>query len=306
MIINHNVSAMNAHRNLGINNFESDRTMEKLSSGMRVNRGADDAAGLAVSEKMRSQIRGLTVASRNAQDGISFIQTAEGFLQETTSALQRIRELAVQAANGIYTDKDREQIQTEVTQLVQEVQRVADQSEFNKKILFQGDWAGPEQQMDGTTGAPAATATAAAEAQSGQDGPGVRIHVGANMDQYVRVFVANMTTDGIGLTNRADGYKVGVTSVEDANRSIVVVDEALHTVNRQRTDLGAMQNRLETAMRGIDVATENLQSAESRIRDTDMAKEMIDFVKDNILTQSAVSMLAQANLRPQMILRILG
>jgi flagellin len=306
VIINHNVSAMNAHRNLGINNFESDRTMEKLSSGMRVNRGADDAAGLAVSEKMRSQIRGLTVASRNAQDGISFIQTAEGFLQETTSALQRIRELAVQAANGIYTDKDREQIQTEVTQLVQEVQRVADQSEFNKKILFQGDWAGPEQQMDGTTGAPAATATAAAEAQSGQDGPGVRIHVGANMDQYVRVFVANMTTDGIGLTNRADGYKVGVTSVEDANRSIVVVDEALHTVNRQRTDLGAMQNRLETAMRGIDVATENLQSAESRIRDTDMAKEMIDFVKDNILTQSAVSMLAQANLRPQMILRILG
>jgi flagellin len=306
VIINHNVSAMNAHRNLGINNFESDRTMEKLSSGMRVNRGADDAAGLAVSEKMRSQIRGLTVASRNAQDGISFIQTAEGFLQETTSALQRIRELAVQAANGIYTDKDREQIQTEVTQLVQEVQRVADQSEFNKKILFQGDWAGPEQQQDGTTGAPAATAAAAAEAQTGQDGPGVRIHVGANMDQYVRVFVGNMTTDGIGLTNRADGYKVGVTSVEDANRSIVVVDEALHTVNRQRTDLGAMQNRLETAMRGIDVATENLQSAESRIRDTDMAKEMIDFVKDNILTQSAVSMLAQANLRPQMILRILG
>lgn len=306
MIINHNVSAMNAHRNLGINNFEADRTMEKLSSGMRVNRGADDAAGLAVSEKMRSQIRGLTVASRNAQDGISFIQTAEGFLQETTSALQRIRELAVQAANGIYTDKDREQIQTEVTQLVQEVQRVADQSEFNKKILFQGDWAGPEQQQDGTTGAPAATAAAAAEAQTGQDGPGVRIHVGANMDQYVRVFVGNMTTDGIGLTNRADGYKVGVTSVEDANRSIVVVDEALHTVNRQRTDLGAMQNRLETAMRGIDVATENLQSAESRIRDTDMAKEMIDFVKDNILTQSAVSMLAQANLRPQMILRILG
>jgi flagellin len=306
VIINHNVSAMNAHRNLGINNFESDRTMEKLSSGMRVNRGADDAAGLAVSEKMRSQIRGLTVASRNAQDGISFIQTAEGFLQETTSALQRIRELAVQAANGIYTDKDREQIQTEVTQLVQEVQRVADQSEFNKKILFQGDWAGPEQQQDGTTGAPAATAAAAAEAQTGQDGPGVRIHVGANMDQYVRVFVGNMTTDGIGLTNRADGYKVGVTSVEDANRSIVVVDEALHTVNRQRTDLGAMQNRLETAMRGIDVATENLQSAESRIRDTDMAKEMIDFVKDNILTQSSVSMLAQANLRPQMILRILG
>jgi flagellin len=297
---------MNAHRNLGINNFEADRTMEKLSSGLRVNRGADDAAGLAVSEKMRSQIRGLTVASRNAQDGISFIQTAEGFLQETTSALQRIRELSVQAANGIYTDKDREQIQTEVTQLVQEVQRVADQSEFNKKTLFLGDWAGPEQQLDGTSGAPAATAAAAAQAEAGQDGPGVRIHVGANMDQYVRVFVGNMTTDGIGLTNRADGAKVGVTSVEDANRTITVVDEALHTVNRQRTDLGAMQNRLETAMRGIDVATENLQSAESRIRDTDMAKEMIDFVKDNILTQSSVSMLAQANLRPQMILRILG
>lgn len=304
MIINHNVSAMNAHRNLGINNFESDRVMEHLSSGMRINRGADDAAGLAVSEKMRSQIRGLTVASRNAQDGISFIQTAEGFLQETTSALQRIRELSVQAANGVYTDKDREQIQTEVTQLVSEVQRVADQSEFNKKILFQGDWAGPEQQMDASAGAPAATAAAAAEA--GEDGPGVRIHVGANMDQYVRVYVGNMTTDGIGLTNRADGYKVSVTSVEDANRSITVVDEALHTVNKQRTDLGAMQNRLETAMRGIDVATENLQSAESRIRDSDMAKEMIDFVKDNILSQSAVSMLAQANLRPQMILRVLG
>lgn len=306
MIINHNISALNAHRNLGISTDMADRTMEALSSGMRINRGADDAAGLAVSEKMRAQVRGLSMASRNAQDGISLIQTAEGHLQGTTAALQRIRELSVQAANGVYEDSDRQMIQTEVTQLVNEVQRIAEQAEFNTKILFLGRYASEEDINDQSRAAPAQTPDPSALGESGS-GTGIRIHVGANMDQYVTVHVGDMSATGLGLTGEdPDGVAVDVTDVAGANRTLAVVDNALSIVTKQRTDLGAMQNRLETAMRGVDVAVENLQSAESRIRDTDMADYMIDFVRDNILTQSSISMLAQANLRPQAILRILG
>jgi flagellin len=308
MIINHNISALNAHRNLQINTHDGDRTMEALSSGMRINRGADDAAGLAVSEKMRSQIRGLSMASRNAQDGISLIQTAEGFLDETTSALQRIRELAVQAANGVYEPKDREMIQTEVSQLVNEIQRISEQAEFNKKTLFLGEYASEERLNDGELG-PVTRPPAPEQLGESGEGPGIRIHVGANMDQYVRVFIGDMSTQGLGLRDASGGPeadKVNVATVADANRSLAVLDQALHHVTKQRTDLGAMQNRLETAQRGIDVAVENLSSAESRIRDTDMASQMVDFVRDNILTQSAISMVAQANLRPQSILRVLG
>jgi flagellin len=305
MIINNNISAINAHRNLGINTDAGDNTMERLSSGMRINRGADDAAGLAVSEKMRSQIRGLTMASRNAQDGISLIQTAEGHLEQTTSALQRIRELAVQAANGVYEDSDRQQINVEVGQLVSEIQRVAEQAEFNTKVLFLGRYASEEDINDQsrTTTTPP---DAASLGESG-DGPGIRIHVGANMDQFLRVHIGDMSANALGLTGEGpDGNKADVSTVSTANRTIAVVDEALYTVTKQRTDLGAVQNRLENAQRGIDVATENLTSAESRVRDTDMAQSMIEFVRDNILTQSAISMLAQANLRPQSILRVLG
>jgi flagellin len=310
VIINHNISAMNAHRNLMINTHEADRTMETLSSGMRINRGADDAAGLAVSEKMRGQIRGLSMASRNTQDGISLIQTAEGFLEETTAALQRIRELSVQAANGVYEDSDRQMIQTEVSQLTNEIQRIADQAEFNKKILFQGRYSSEDALNDASRPEPAQAPDPDMLGESGS-GTGIRIHVGANMDQYVQVHIGDMTTTGLGLSDGnaepgTENSKVNVTTVADANRTIAVVDEALATVTKQRTDLGAMQNRLETAQRGIDVAVENLQSAESRIRDTDMADKMVDFVRDNILSQSAISMLAQANLRPQAILRVLG
>lgn len=306
MIINHNIAAMNSHRNLSINTWEGDRSMERLASGMRVNRGADDAAGLAVSEKMRSQIRGLDMARRNALDGISLIQASEGFLQETTSALQRIRELSVQAANGVYTEEDRSQIQTEVTQLLNEIQRVAEQSQFNTHDLFLGRWQS-ESDMNNASASPAPQAPDAATVGTSGEGTGIRLHIGPNMDQFIRVHIGDMTLKGLSLTgDDADGAGVDVTTITNANRSIAVVDKALFTVNKQRTDLGAVQNRLETAMRGIEVATENMQSAESRIRDTDMAKQMIDFVRDNILTQSATSMLAQANMRPQAILRVLG
>jgi flagellin len=325
MIINHNVPAMGAHRNLSINGAQGDRDMEKLSSGMRINRGADDAAGLAVSEKMRAQIRGYNMANRNAQDGISLIQTSEGYLQETTAALQRVRELAVQAANGVYTPQDREQIQTEVVQLLKEVERVAKQSEFNQKTLFLGDWKSSAA-INNAAAPVSPNQPNAAQANPMQAGPGIRLHIGPNMDQEVRVFIGDMTVKGLGLVgDKAGGdatidesstnetvasttwnWMDGEKGIMNANRAIGVTDEALAVVNKQRTDLGAMQNRLETAVRGIEIASENLQSAESRIRDTDMAKQMIDFVKDNIMTQAATSMLAQANLRPQMILRILG
>jgi flagellin len=323
MIINHNVPAMNAHRSLIINAYEGDKNMEKLSSGMRINRGADDAAGLAVSEKMRSQIRGLSMAARNAQDGVSLIQTAEGFLQETTSALQRIRELGVQAANGVYTAEDRLAIQTEVGELMDEIDRIAHQAEFNKLQLFYGDYSSTERLQDQTLPKPTREPASDKLAEGGE-GPGIRIHVGANMDQFVRVYVDDMSVNGLGLSGGAatttpgagttattgatnsDGYKVDVTTIEGANRTLAAVDKALAIVNKQRTDLGAMQNRMETALRGIEVAVENLQSAESRVRDTDMADQMIKFVRDSILTQSATSMLAQANLRPQVVLRLLG
>jgi flagellin len=277
---------------------------------LRIATAADDAAGLGISERMRSQIRSFGAASRNAQDGISLIQAAEGFLDETTSALQRIRELSVQAANGVYEDSDRQMIQTEVGQLVAEVQRIAEQAEFNKKTLFLGRYSSEEELNDQSSPAPSQAPDPAQVGESGE-GTGIRIHVGANMDQFVRVHIGDMSATGLGLKSgdggpEADSSNVNVTTVGDANRTIAVVDEALSKVTKQRTDLGAMQNRMETAMRGIDIAVENLQAAESRIRDTDMASQMVEFVKDNILTQSSVSMLAQANMRPQAILRVLG
>ncbi|MDC7234427.1 MAG: flagellin [Spirochaetales bacterium] len=285
MIINHNITAMNANRNLGIANSNSAANMGKLSSGMRINKAGDDASGLAVSEKMRAQIRGLNQASRNAADGISFIQTTEGFLQETTDIIQRVRELAVQASNGIYTAEDRMQIQVEVSQLVDELDRVASHAQFNGMNMLTGRFAAD-------TGNNVVTGK-------------MTFHIGANMDQNEQVFIGTMTAEALGLRQVGTGEIMSISTPEQSNRNIGVLDSALKTVNKQRADLGAYQNRMEMAIKGIDTAAENLQASESRIRDLDMAKETVDFTKNQILSQAGNAMLAQANQRTQSVLQLL-
>lgn len=285
MIINHNLSAINAHRSQK-NSIESvTKDMEKLSSGMRINRAGDDASGLAVSEKMRSQIRGLNQASRNASDGISFIQTTEGYLQETQDILQRMRELAIQSSNGIYTSEDRMQIQVEVSQLVDEIDRVASHAQFNGLNLLTGAFAREE----GTN-----TITAS-----------MYFHIGANVDQRERVFIGTMSSAALGLKAIGDGKIMTLASPDEANRAIMTMDAALQRVSKQRADLGAYQNRLEYAVKGLDVGAENLQASESRIRDVDMAKQMVEYTKNQILVQSGNAMLAQANTRSQSTLQLL-
>ena len=286
MIINHNMSALFAHRQQKLNSWVLDKNMEKLSSGLRITRAGDDASGLAVSEKMRSQVRGLNRAEKNAMDGISFIQTTEGYLQESQDIIQRLRELAVQAANGIYADEDRMQIQVEISSLVDEVDRIASHAQFNGMNLLTGRFARE-------TGENMVTAS-------------MWFHVGANMDQRVRVFIGTMTTEGLGLRNQASKEIVSVSTPDQANRAIGVLDEALKMINKQRADLGAYQNRLEYTAKGLAIGAENLQASESRIRDADMAEEMVQFTKNSILLQSATAMLAQANLKPQTVLQLLG
>jgi flagellin len=284
MIINHNMSAMNANRQLGISQSETAKNMEKLSSGMRINKAADDASGLAVSEKMRSQIRGLNQAEKNIQNGVSFIQTTEGFLQETQDILHRVRELSVQASNGIYTAEDRMQIQVEVSQLVDEMNIIASHAQFNGMNLLTGRVA-----------------------SNSATGDVMQLQVGANMDQKESIFIGTMTAEALGLQNeQGGGGIVTLSSVEEANRTIGIVDEALKSVNKQRADLGAYQNRFEMAAKGIAIAAENLQAAESRIRDVDMASEIVEYTKNQILTQAGSSMLAQANVRNQSVLQLLG
>lgn len=284
MIINHNMSAINANRQLGVTQIATTKSMEKLASGMRINRGADDASGLAVSEKLRSQVRGLNQAEKNIQNGVSFIQTTEGYLQETQDILHRIRELAIQSSNGIYTAEDRMQIQVEVSQLVDEINRVASHAQFNTMNMLTGRFA------------------AATEAQ----GP-MQLHVGANMDQNEKIFIGTMTAQALGLQNeQGDGGTVSISNVEEANRAIGLVDSALTRVSRQRADLGAYQNRFEMAAKGVAVASENLQAAESLIRDTNMASEVVELTKDQILNQAGSAMLAQANVRTQNVLQLLG
>ena len=285
MIINHNLSAMYADRSLRVTQTAIAKDMEKLSSGLRINRAGDDASGLAVSEKMRSQIRGLNQASTNALNGISFIQTSEGYLQETQDIIQRLRELAVQASNGIYTDEDRMQIQVEVSQLVDEIDRIASHAQFNGMNMLTGRFARP-------TGENLVTAS-------------MWFHIGANMDQRERVYIGTMTAAGLGVRNAADGTIISLETPDGANRSIGTLDEALKKVNKQRADLGAYQNRLEHAIRGIDIGAENLQAAESRIRDTDMANQMVSYTKNQILSQAGTAMLAQANQRTQSVLQLL-
>jgi len=285
MIINHNMSAIFADRQLKINNLQLDKNMEKLSSGLRIARAGDDASGLAVSEKMRSQIRGLRQASKNAENGVSFIQTTEGYLQESQDIMQRLRELAVQSSNGIYTDEDRMQIQVEVSALVDEVDRIASHAQFNGMNMLTGRFARQ-------TGQNVITAS-------------MWLHIGANMDQRVQVFIGTMTAAALGVRNAGNKQIISLSTPDGANRTIGILDAALKLVNKQRADLGAYQNRLEYAVKGLDIGAENLQAAESRIRDADMASEMVEYTKNAILTQSATAMLAQANTKTRTVLQLL-
>jgi len=282
MIINHNMSATYANRQLGVTGLDLNKSIERLSSGQRINRAGDDASGLAVSEKLRGQVRGLNQAVRNIENGISFIQTTEGYLQESQDILHRMRELAVQSANGIYTEEDRMQIQVEVSQLVDEIDRIAQHAQFNGMNILTGRFANGGTQT-------------------------MQIQLGANMDQSKQVFIGTMTAEALGLRG-AQGLTDMITMLdtETANKTIGTLDTALKVVSKQRADLGAYQNRFETAAKGVAVAAENLTASESRIRDTDMASEMVNYVRSQILDRAGSAMLAQANTRAQNVMQILG
>lgn len=281
MVINHNMSSLYANRQVGLNDDALQLSMQKLSSGEKINRAADDASGLAVSEKMRSQIRGLNQASKNIGNATSFIQTTEGYLQETTDILQRVRELAVQSANGIYSDQDRAQIQVEVSSLVSEVDRIASQAQFNGMNMLTGKFAET----------------------------GITFQIGANADQNVTAKIGDMSATALGLKG-AQGETTNIISVgssDEANLTLSTIDNALNTVNKQRADLGAYQNRFEMAQKGIDNTAENLTASDSRIRDTDMASEMVENVKDQILMSASTSVLTQAlNVNRDGVYKLLG
>ncbi len=268
MIIQHNIMALNANRVLGINNSLVAKNLEKLSSGYQINRAGDDAAGLAISEKMRAQITGLEVAQGNSQDGISLIQTAEGALTEVHSMLNRMVELATKAANGTYTDFDRTQLQKEVTALNDEIDRIATHTNFNGTSLL-------------------------AEVQT------ITFQIGDTSNQSVGLDLTVMTASGIGIAT------VNIAVLTGAQNSITLINAAISFVSDQRAVMGAMQNRLEHTINNLGVTTENLTAAESRIRDTDMAEEMMAYTKNTVLVQAAQAMLAQANTQPQSVLQLL-
>ena len=281
MVINHNMSSLFASRQEGINAQALQKSMEKLASGEKINRAGDDASGLSISEKMRSQIRGLNQASRNIGDAISFTNVAEGYLQETTDVLQRIRELAVQASNGVYSDEDRMQIQVEVSQLVAEVDRIASSAQFNGMNLLTGRFAKDSDTV-------------------------MQFQIGANADQNIRAYIGTMTSQALGLTGiQGTDERISINSPDEANITIATLDAALKNVNKQRADLGAYQNRMEMAQKGINVAAENTQSAESRIRDTDMAEAIVSHTKNQILSSAATAILSQANSQSQNVLALL-
>jgi len=286
MVINHNMSALYANRAIKFKEWDVNKDIEKLSSGMRINKGGDDASGLAVSEKLRSQVRGLNQAEKNIENAISFIQTSEGYMSETHDIMHRIRELAVQSANGIYTEEDRMQIQVEVSQLVDEVNRIASHAQFNGMNMLTGRFA--------------------TEAQGGN--ATMYFQVGANMDQRERVFIGAMTSEALGLTGGQAGgnQTISISNAELANRAIGTVDAAMKVISKQRADLGAYQNRFEMAAKGVAIAAENMQAAESQIRDTDIATQMVEYTKNQILTQSGTAMLAQANVKPRTVLQLLS
>ena len=389
MIINHNMNALNAHRNMGINNTAAGKSMEKLSSGLRINRAGDDAAGLAISEKMRGQIRGLTQASRNSADGISMIQTAEGALNETTNILQRMRELAVQASNDTNTTSDREEIQKEINALTEEVDRIANNTEFNTQKLLNGSKSGEEGDLvreevtaqigeftislnkdlaagdrlviDGKfikfdtndvvdkdtiqaklepilegyditvtdkkniklvqkvgtdkdefkvklNGADTGFKTTikdgvTARAEEYSEGK-VSVQVGANASQSMSIEIGDMRAQALKIVNDK-GRGLSVETAQSANEAITAFDAALNAVSSQRANLGAVQNRLEYTISNLDNTAENLTSAESTLRDVDMAKEMMEYSKNNILNQAAQAMISQANQQPQNVLQLL-
>jgi flagellin len=303
MIINHNLNAMNAQRQFGINNFNTGKSIEKLSSGFRINRAGDDAAGLSISEKMRAQIKGLNQASRNSQDAISLIQTAEGALNETHSILQRMRELAVQSANDTNNSVDRQALQDEVNQLTVELDRIGQSTAFNEKKLLSGGFASA----------------------------GLQFQIGANNESSLQIElkINRMTASGLnissssagtnaitvsGTSNQVDTVATGtnginavsIKTVTNARNAIDAFNNAIKAVSAERSKLGAYQNRLEHTISNLDNAAENLQAAESRVRDVDMAKEMMNYTKSNILSQASQAMLAQANQAPQSVLRLLG
>lgn len=274
MRIQHNINALNSLRQLGTNNTNTGKNLEKLSSGYRINRAGDDAAGLAISEKMRGQIRGLEQAQNNANDGISLIQTAEGGLNETHAILQRMRELAVQSSNGTYDEEnDRANLQLEVKALISEVDRIANSTKFNGTSLLDGQL---------TTSA-------------------LTLQIGANDSAHEKVTlkVADMTSSGLSIGS------LSISTLSAAQGAISTIDAAINSVSSERANLGALQNRLEHTINNLGVTTENLTAAESRIRDVDMAKEMMQYTKNNILTQAAQAMLAQANQQPQGVLQLL-
>ena len=383
MIINHNMNALNAHRNMNVNNTNAGKSMEKLSSGLRINRAGDDAAGLAISEKMRRQIRGLEQSSRNASDGISMIQTAEGALNETTNILQRMRELAVQASNDTNTESDRNEIQKEIDALTEEVDRIANNTEFNTQKLLNGNKSGEAgkieisakiQEVKGTfeadlgkaiqdndvitiDGKPITITTAGdaediistalgdkynvsitrnklkLEQKKGEDKADMTIHfdganktvtakagvtqvdavmnegtvnlqVGANAKQSMTIEIGDMRAKALGVADN-QGEALSVKTSEDANKAIKAFDEALNAVSSQRANLGAVQNRLEYTISNLDNTAENLTSAESTLRDVDMASEMMEYSKNNILNQAAQAMISQANQQPQNVLQLL-
>jgi flagellin len=268
MIINHNIAALNTIRQLSINATNTQKSLEKLSSGLRINSAADDAAGLAISEKMRGQIRGLDMAQKNAQDGISLIQTAEGALNETHAILQRMRELAVQSANDTNTNEDRTQLQAEVNQLLSEIDRISTDTQFNTMTLLDGNFS-------------------------------ATLQIGANQGQQIAFNIGTMSSSGLSLSG------LDISTQTGADAAIASLDDAINTVSTQRANLGALQNRLEHTINNLGTSSQNLTAAESRIRDVDMAKEMAEFTKNNILNQAAQAMLAQANQLPQGVLQLL-
>ena len=285
MVINHNLSSMFASRMERINAKEVQSSIEKLSSGQRINNASDDAAGLAISEKLRAQIRGLNQASKNTENAVSFIQVTSGYLQETTDILQRIRELAVQSSNGLYSSEDRLQIQVEVSQLVAEVDRIASSAQFNGLNMLTGRYADNE------------------------IGEKMTFQVGANVDQSISVNIASATAGALGLKgedqNGGIGNLVSVEDAESSNMTLATIDNALKIVNSQRANLGAIQNRMETAAKGIAIAAENLTSAESIIRDEDMASAMVEYTRNQILQNSSIAMISQANTQSQNVLGLL-
>ena len=304
MIINHNISGLNSARQFQMHTRKFDRSLERLSSGLRINRGMDGPADLAISEKMRSQIRGLKAASRNAQDGISFLQTAEGWLNESAEILQRMRETSIQMSNGLYGKEDRELIKVEMNQLIDEFDRIAEQAEYNGMSILKGGFRNPK--GAGEEGVNQSEGGVNEEMMN--EGEGISLHIGANYNERVKVFIGNMSSSALGLTEgEGESRKLSVdySTQDGANESIQKLDSALNIVNREKANIGAYQMRLEMVSRSLEVASENIQAAESRIRDTNIAEEMVEYVKSKILLESSAALSSQANIKPLVAIRLL-